>query len=139
MEKREAEQIAAAINVIRGDWPTKQIVTILGRHQHRPARDAMIALAWIAWEPDTISPARIDADGPWWAAGRLAGISEPTYTPPASAEHLCPMHGDRQPCRGCAADRKAAATETPPVEPMPERMEGESLIEWARRVSEAGR
>jgi hypothetical protein len=82
MNRAEAEQIASAISIIRPDWLQSSIVTLLGKHQHRPARDAMLALAWIAYDPQTTSPGRINADGPWWGAGRLAGTTDTTATPP---------------------------------------------------------
>ena len=107
MNRHEAEQVAAAINLIRGDWPTKQITTILGRsHQHRPARDALIALAWVAYDPDTQTPARIDAEGPWWAAARTAGMPDaPRPTP------RCDRHGDWMPCLTCQREQAGPAAD----------------------------
>lgn len=82
MNRDEAEQIASAISIIRPDWYQASLVALLGKHQHRPARDVMLALAWIAYDPQTTSPGRINADGPWWGAGRLAGTTDMTATPP---------------------------------------------------------
>ena len=82
MNRAEAEQIASAISIIRPDWLQSSIVTLLGKHQHRPARDAMLALVWIAYDPETTSPGRINADGPWWGAARLAGATPTTASPP---------------------------------------------------------
>lgn len=107
MNHTEAEQIATAINAIRGDWPRKQITTILGRnHQHRPARDALMALVWIAYDPETQTPARIDADGPWWACSRLAGV--PEVTPPLPR---CDRHGDWLPCLVCQREQAGPAAD----------------------------
>ena len=110
MNRSEAEQVAAAIAIIRPDWLRTSMLTILGRHQHRPARDAMLALVWIAYDPDTKTPARIDSDGPWWHTARLAGVAaEPTQTPPTYL--ACPMHGKPEPCTDCPppADPKSVA------------------------------
>lgn len=87
MNRPEAEQIAAAITMVRPDWLQGSLVTLLGKHQHRPARDVMLALVWVAYDPATKSPGRINDDqGPWWRLGRLAGAETaelpPPYTPP---------------------------------------------------------
>lgn len=110
MNRDEAQQIATATNIIRPDWPTRQIVTILAEQKHRPARDVHLALTWCAWDPDTKTPARINADGPWWHTARLAGVAaEPTQTPPTYL--ACPMHGKPEPCTDCPppADPKTVA------------------------------
>lgn len=113
MNHAEAEQVAAAINVIRPDWPRKQITTILGRnHQHRPARDVLLALVWVAYDADTNTPARIDVDGPWWGLARLAGTdNEPTPVPVG----WCSLHrcedSSQQPCPHCRIDRAQAVTD----------------------------
>lgn len=80
MIQPEAQQVATAITMIRPDWPYASLMTLLGRHKHRTARDVMLALTWIAYDPETKTPGRIDADGPWWATSRLAGV-EPTLPP----------------------------------------------------------
>ena len=98
MNRPEAEQIASALTMIRPDWLRTSLLTILGRHQHRPARDAMLALVWIAYDPDTKTPARIDSDGPWWHTARLAA-TETAALPP---ERLpCPIHHHPEPCPHC--------------------------------------
>ncbi len=98
MNRNEAEQIASAITVIRPDWLRTSLLTILSRHQHRPARDVHLALVWVAYDPDTRTPARIDSDGPWWQTARLAGVTT-AQTPPDRL--ACPMHHEPEPCNAC--------------------------------------
>lgn len=90
VNRPEAEQIAAAITLIRPDWLKVSLVTLLAKHQHRPVRDVMLALVWIAYDPDTKAPGRISTDGPWWHIGRLAGAETadvpPPYTPPPAIQ-----------------------------------------------------
>ena len=104
MNRPEAEQIADAITAIRRDWLRTSLLTILGRHQHRSARDVHLALVWIAYDPDTKTPGRIDADGPWWGITRTAGV------PAASADPKCPRHGQWLPCLACHAEQVTPAT-----------------------------
>jgi hypothetical protein len=70
MNDIEAQRIAAAINQLRPDWPVASLVTLLARpgltHRHR--RDVAVALAWVACDADTRTPARVLEDGPWWTA-----------------------------------------------------------------------
>lgn len=106
MNRAEAEQVAAAITTIRPDWVKSSLVTILGRHQHRIARDVMLALVWVAYDPDTKTPARIDLDGPWWAVTRTAGL------PPIEAR--CADHGETLPCLDC---QRASRAERHPLRP----------------------
>lgn len=100
MNRPEAEQIATAITMIRPDWLRTSLLTILGRHQHRPARDVMLALVWVAYDADTRTPARIDTEGPWWQTTRLAATNTPaTQTPPSRL--ACPVHDEPEPCTAC--------------------------------------
>lgn len=66
----EQERVAAAMNLLRPDWPVKQLRTLLAddRICHRPLRDTIIALAWVASEPRSASPYRVLEHGPWWRA-----------------------------------------------------------------------
>ena len=81
MNRPEAEQIATAITIYRPKWLQTSLVTLLGRHKHRPARDVALALTWLAFDPETDSPGRLDHDGPWWHVTQVAGI-EPASTLP---------------------------------------------------------
>jgi hypothetical protein len=81
MIRPEAEQIASAVAIIRPDWQQSSLVSLLAKHQHRPARDVMLALVWVAYDPTTTSPGRISADGPWWCTARLAASTDPPLPP----------------------------------------------------------
>ena len=75
MNDHEKDRIAAALNQARPDWPIKSIRTMLDRPQlsDRPRRDVFVALAWIACEPGTATPARVIEAGPWWKAAAAEG------------------------------------------------------------------
>lgn len=93
MNEHEIERIAAAVNVLRPDWPTNSLRTLIAtKLGNRPRRDVMVALAWIACEPNTATPARVVEAGPWWRAAAAGG--ESTNTPPRldQACRLCGRH-----------------------------------------------
>lgn len=72
----ELERIAAAAHALRPDWPLPSLLTHLkANHGTRPYRDLAVAMAWIATDPDTKTPARLKENGPWWEA---------TVPPPAA-------------------------------------------------------
>lgn len=84
IDRETATRIATAINVIRPEWPIASIVTLIGqRHQHRIAADVAAALAWVAIDPDSRTPGRIDEAGPWWpsAVGRAQPPQPPRIRP----------------------------------------------------------
>ena len=68
IDKHAAERLAAAGNALRPDWPVKSIMTALLDHRDRAYRDVAVALAYIATDPDTRTPARLKESGPWWSA-----------------------------------------------------------------------
>lgn len=117
----QAELLASAINVLRPDWPTKQITTIIGRnHQHRLMRDVGIALMWVALDDDSRTPARInEADGPWWKAAAVDRSSDRTARAPSPRDgEICTIDGHSGwagNCSQCRADQLAASPE-PEVE-----------------------
>jgi len=85
----ELERLAAAANAMRPEWPTRSVLTVLARdHATRAYRDLAVALAWVAADPNTKTPARLAESGPWWAA--TTG-GEPTRTPPRQLP--CETHG----------------------------------------------
>lgn len=75
MNDHERERIAAAINQLRPDWPAKSLVTLLSKPElaTRPRRDVTVALAWVACETSTATPARVLEAGPWWRAAAVEG------------------------------------------------------------------
>lgn len=109
MTKTEATRLAAAVAVLRPDWPEPSLRTFIGQHlAHRAYRDVSVALAWVATDPDTHTPARVLEAGPWWQASRTADVPR--------AGNDCPRHPfagirvdhrGRQVCAGCYADEHA--------------------------------
>lgn len=77
MNRPQAEQIAYAVSTVRPDWLRSSLVTMLGNlptHlRDKPARDVMLALVWLAYDPDQETPRLLREDGPWWNLARLAG------------------------------------------------------------------
>jgi hypothetical protein len=75
MNDNEKTRIAAAINQLRPDWPAASLRTLLDRPAitNRPRRDVAVALAWIACETDSKTPARVLESGPWWQAVGVEG------------------------------------------------------------------
>ena len=132
MNRPEAEVIAAAVAIIRPEWYQTSLLKMLGKIQHRPARQVALALVSLAYDPEVQSPGLLLHEGPHWAVGH---IGEATYTPPAAGEEQCRIHGQRQPCGGCRADRLAIPAE-PIAPPELERAEGESLVQYARRIAD---
>lgn len=80
MTKTEAARLAAAGNALRPDWPAQSLLTLLLRdHADRAWQDIAVALAWVATDETSTTPARLAQPGPWWAATRPANV---TVLPP---------------------------------------------------------
>lgn len=70
----ESARLAAAINLLRPDWPVPSIRTLIEtKHLNRPVHDLAVALVWVATDPETRTPARINEAGPWWAVVAAGG------------------------------------------------------------------
>jgi hypothetical protein len=86
----ELERIAAMAHALRPDWPLSSLLTHLkANHGARPYLDLAVAMAWIATDPDTKTPARLMENGPWWAAT----TPQPAATSSRNANH--------KPCDRC--------------------------------------
>ena len=104
MNDHEAQRIAAAMHAARPDWPTASLLTLLRKNLiDRPRRDVFVALAWVASEPNTATPARVLEIGPWW---RAAGVEGQSTKRPEPDNHdrcsTCALAKDR--CRSLHAD-----------------------------------
>lgn len=75
MNQIELARLAAMSHELRPDWPKQSILSGLHPLAMRAYRDVAVALAWIATDPDTKTPARLHEDGPWWQATRLPGTT----------------------------------------------------------------
>lgn len=74
MNQTDIQRLAASVNALRPDWPTKSLTTFIANNLGtRATIDAAVAMAWIATDPDTKTPARVLEAGPWWKATRPAG------------------------------------------------------------------
>jgi hypothetical protein len=71
----DLDRLTTAANALRPDWHHTDIRAYLAaRHTHRQLAEIAVALAAVACDPDTRTPARLDLPGPWWGATRaLAG------------------------------------------------------------------
>ncbi len=121
MNDYEIERIAAAINVLRPDWPTKSLMTLMRRPElaNRARRDVAVALAWVACETNTAKPARVLEQGPWWRAAAIESPDRYNRRPPKRDEE-CPHHLGQYAdnCGGCQVDARAADDEhTSPPRP----------------------
>lgn len=78
MNEHEIDRIASAFHVLRPDWPHTSLRTFIAKNlATRPRRDVCVALAWVACESNTATPARVLEAGPWWKAAAIEG-SGPT-------------------------------------------------------------
>lgn len=106
MNRTEAARLAAAVNVLRPDWPTASLTTYLAAHIHRPLRDVAVALVWVASDPDTKTPKRMDEAGPWWGAARTSDV--PQQANDCRLHRYSGLRHDqatgRSVCGGCWAD-----------------------------------
>lgn len=91
MNDHEIERIAAAMHELRPDWPTSSVRTLIKKHLgHKPRRDVCVALAWVACESGTHTPARVlEQTGPWWRAAGVEGDKSAAPRFPSSRDHLC--------------------------------------------------
>jgi hypothetical protein len=83
--KQEAQRIAAAVNLLRPDWRTALIMTVLGdeRNINRPYADLAIAMTAVAVDPASKKPGRIHENGIWWnSALASTPIKMPRYPSP---------------------------------------------------------
>lgn len=142
-DRSKAERaIAFLVHELRNEWDEHGITTVLRKCSEKPLPDVIAAaLDCATRRHDQRTPACIALDGEHWRAlvnmaGGPPSVQAPaTYVPPTNAEIQCRLHGQRQPCGGCRADRLAKPT--PTVEPpLLERAAGESLIEFAHRIAD---
>lgn len=114
MNETEIDRIAAAANALRPDWPLASLRTLLTRPQivNRPRRDVAVALAWVACDSTTKTPARVLEAGPWWHAAATDGsASTPSHPKPTEACTTCGRrHSTTPPCCDEPSRRRSKAT-----------------------------
>lgn len=117
----EASRIADAIAAARPDWPARSLrAFVASRLRDRAFADVLVALAVVAADPASETPARVLEPGPWWTATRANRPTDATFTPGPGSDPRCrqPGHDHERAalCRLCAAERLAA---TEPAAPAP--------------------
>jgi hypothetical protein len=79
MNDNDVDVIAASLHVLRPDWPSGQIRTLIRENLlDRPRRDVLVALTWVAGDVASHTPYRVLETGPWWKA---AGADRTTPEP----------------------------------------------------------
>ena len=78
MEIQDIQRLARSINLIRPDWPVGSLETFIRRREHLAPLDLHLQLVYVAHDPATTTPARIDQHGPWKYL--LTGPREQTVT-----------------------------------------------------------
>lgn len=106
----EASRIADAIAALRPDWPARSLRHFVAAKLRGHAfADALVALAVVAADPTSETPARVLEPGPWWTATR-ANRTDTTYRPgPDGNPCTVPGH-EHEPaarCRACRAEQLA--------------------------------
>jgi hypothetical protein len=83
----ELQRLAMSANALRPEWPIRSLLTLLAKHSARPYRDLAVALAWIATDAQTKTPARLAEAGPWWTATSMTEGAGPTHSRMRCADH----------------------------------------------------
>ena len=117
----QIERLAAMTNAIRPEWPIRSLVTLLTKHAARPYRDLAVALAWIATDAQTKTPARLAEAGPWWTATSMTEGQGPTQS-----RMRCPDHPEQK--AGSCAECFKAAVPRADLCPVPKR--DKHIHEW---------
>lgn len=88
----ETARLAAAVNLLRPDWPAASIATVIRTHQgHRTLHDIAVALTWVATDPASQTPARVNEQGPWWSA-LTGGTNRSHGAPQTDRCRVCGWH-----------------------------------------------
>lgn len=112
MNKHEIDRLASAFHVMRPDWPHASLRTFITKNlADRPRRDVAVALAWVACESNTATPARVLEAGPWWKA---TNAETTTGTTVHTGKTVGLRHGDpREICGICDMWRADCDTRKP--------------------------
>ncbi|MBZ2197260.1 hypothetical protein [Occultella gossypii] len=114
--KIEIDRLAHMANALRPDWPIRSLVTYLAReHVARGYQDLAKAIAHIATDPATSTPARLGESGPWWPT---LGTTSPVIGP---GRARCDQYGhEHYPAHNCPGCRTDALTGVRLPAPLPE-------------------
>ena len=101
----ELQRLAMAGNALRPEWPIRSLLTLLTKHAARPYRDLAVALAWIATDARTKTPARLAEAGPWWTATSMTEGQGPSQSRMRCPDHERHHAGHCPDCIAAAVDR----------------------------------
>jgi hypothetical protein len=99
----EMTRLADMASALRPDWPPRSVRAYLAtNHRARAYQDLAVALAYVAADPGSATPARLSEHGPWWL------LTRPVVVTPVPGRPVCPDHpseptGSRV-CGACAAE-----------------------------------
>lgn len=127
MNEVELARLAAMAHALRPEWPAQSVKTYLHAFAGSAFRDVAVALAWVACDPTSATPARLAENGPWWQATRLPGMT--ANVPPRQDPLLVPDAPEDDPQAWVKALRDGRLVRRP--EPDPARI--------ARAAAEARR
>lgn len=107
-------RLADAAAALRPDWQARSVRAYLAsKFRDRTFQDVATALAVVATDPGTDTPARLELQGPWWTATRaLSGWRGASTDPgPGRGASGCPRPGHNyepaNACRWCRAEELA--------------------------------
>jgi hypothetical protein len=109
----ELTRLADMATALRPDWPARSVRAYLAtKHRQRAFADLAVALAVVACDPASETPARLDEpSGPWWRLTRLNTAAVTTFTPGPGGDPPCRRPGHEHErlsaCRACRAEALA--------------------------------
>jgi len=113
----EASRIADAIAAARPDWPARSLRQfVAARLRDRAFADVLVALAVVAADPASETPARVLEPGPWWLATRANRPTDATFVPGPGDEPCNRPGHEHEPakaCRACRAEHLAGDVDAP--------------------------
>lgn len=134
LSRNDIERLAGAAHALRPDWPVSSLCTwLLKDHAARAFQDVAVALAYVAADPGTKTPKRMNELGPWWGATSSGRASQPLHY------DRCPIDGHTSyPANNCGYCRAEQIEATPgEVKADPEATErnraGRELVRAALR------
>lgn len=120
------DRIAAAIHLLRPDWPKTSIATLIERDpalSNRGFQDLAVALTYVATDPKSSTPARVKENGPWWRA-TAETPADARSGPPTPHTPRCPLHPHEPVSCGCCRSEWLAGNGWPEGTHHPDSPEG---------------
>lgn len=97
MDQTQIDRAALAIHALRPDWRADSLRTFIGGQRTTAGlaladmawRDVVLALSWVACDPETRVPSRVLSPGPWWEAARPMQVQPTPAPPPLRSTSIC--------------------------------------------------